>query len=172
LRRMVTNERQRQYAIETRKGGKPDKDSQDPTDPQIQQPPQDQDAVSNPVQDAHSEQYDSRFDTTPAYHLYLIAPESGQLVRDRISFTMEEEFSWQWLTDTLVSNWCSALQIVQPPPDIAASILERFTIKVLTSSGLTTVSGEGEWQLAVQDIHQTIWLDNVVKVVAEGPATP
>ncbi|KAG9816367.1 hypothetical protein KCU94_g15075, partial [Aureobasidium melanogenum] len=63
-------------------------------------------------------------------------------------------------------------QIVHPPPDIAASILEHFTIKVLTSSGLTIVSSEGEWQLAVQDIHQTIWLDNVVKVVAEGPATP
>ncbi|KAI4716475.1 hypothetical protein E4T48_07353 [Aureobasidium sp. EXF-10727] len=172
LRRMVTNERQRQYAIETRKGGKQDKNSQDPTDPQIHHSAQDQDGISNPAHDGHSEPYDSRLDTTPAYHLYLIAPESGQLVRDRICFTMEEEFSWQWLVDTLVSNWCSALQIVQPPPDIAASILERFTIKVLTSSGLTTVSSEGEWQLAVQDIHHTIWLDNVVKVVAEGPATP
>lgn len=172
LRRMVTNERQRQYAIETRKGGKQDKNSQDPTDPQIHQSAQDQDGASNRAHDGHAEPYDSRLDTTPAYHLYLIAPESGQLVRDRISFAMEEEFSWQWLLDTLVSNWCNALQIVHPPPDIAASILERFTIKVLTSSGLTIVSSEGEWQLAVQDIHQTVWLDNVVKVVAEGPATP
>ncbi|KAG9942962.1 hypothetical protein KCU98_g18665, partial [Aureobasidium melanogenum] len=169
---MVTNERQRQYAIETRKGGKQDKNSQDPTDPQIHHPSQDQDGASNPAHDGHAEPYDSRLDPTPAYHIYLIAPESGQLVRDRISFVMEEEFSWQWLLDTLVSNWCSALQIVHPPPDIAASILEHFTIKVLTSSGLTIVSSEGEWQLAVQDIHQTIWLDNVVKVVAEGPATP
>ncbi|THY33619.1 hypothetical protein D6D01_02216 [Aureobasidium pullulans] len=171
LRRMVTNERQRQYAIESRKGGKPDKIPQDASDPQAQSA-YDQDSVSMSAHDAQAESYDSRLDAIPAYHLYLVTPETGQLVRDRISFTMEEEFSWQWLVDTLVSNWCSALQIVQPPPDIAANILERFTIKVLTSSGLTTVSGEGEWQLAIQDIRQTIWLDSTVKVVAECPSTP
>ncbi|KAI5241956.1 hypothetical protein E4T47_03495 [Aureobasidium subglaciale] len=172
LRRMVTNERQRQYAIETRKGGKQDKPLQDGSDPQAHHSAQDPDGVSMSAHDGQQEPYDSRLDATPAYHLYLLAPETGQLVRDRISFTMEEDFSWQWLVDTLVSNWCSALQIVQPPPDIAANILEQFTIKVLTSSGLTTVSGEGEWQLAVQDIRQTIWLDSTVKVVAEGPSTP
>lgn len=169
LRRMVTNERQRQYAIETRKGGKQDNPPQDPSDSHAQSM-QNQDSVSVSAHDGQPEYFDSRLDTVPGYQIYLMAPDSNQLVRDRISFSMEQEFDWQALVDTLITNWCAALQIVQPPPDIAANILEHFIIKVLTSSGLTTVSNESEWQLAVQDTRQTIWLDGVVKVVAICPS--
>lgn len=170
LRRMVTNERQRQYAIETRKGGKQDRMPQTASDALAHtQSNQNPDVLAVSAHDSQPDAYDPRLDTLPGYQIYLLTPETGQLLRDRISFTMESDFDWHLLLETLISNWCGALQIVQPPPDIAASILEQFAIKVLTSSGLTTVSSEGEWQLAIQDIRHTVWLDNVVKIVVDCP---
>jgi hypothetical protein len=177
LRRMVTNERQRQYAIETRKGGNKQDKLPDADENNNNTTPTDQDTNDLSPSNHHHHHFDSRLEnpttsTVPTYHLYLLAPETNHLLRDRISFSMQESFSWQWLIDTLLSNWCNALQLVQPPSDIAADILEQFTIKVLVSSGLTTVCGEEEWVLAVRDISQTVWLDNIVKVVVECPATP
>lgn len=60
------------------------------------------------------------------------------------------------------------MQIEPQSPDAAASdFLATYSVKLLTSGGLATVSNEGEWQLACQDARQAVWLENVIKVIVE-----
>lgn len=160
LRRMVTNERQRQYAVESRKGGKSDKAGEAEHD-------QETDARLDPNSaEPSQQQYDPRLSHAPAYQVYMLNREDKQPICDRVDYPLHDSIEWNTLTQEVQRFWCEALHLEQAP-DFTTTFFDNFFIKVLTSGGLTGVSTEGEWQLACQDARQAIWLDGVVKVVVE-----
>lgn len=97
----------------------------------------------------------------------MLNKDSKDLLNDRVDYPLHDGFSWDILTQEVQRLWCEVIQVEQPPPDLAATFFETFTVKVLTSGGLTTVSNEGEWQLACQDARQAVWLEGDIKVVVD-----
>ncbi|KAF1353504.1 hypothetical protein BDV97DRAFT_116865 [Delphinella strobiligena] len=163
LRRMVTNERQRQYAVESRSKTGAKQDRPHDTDPDQEIDANADNHSAEPSQNA----YDPRLAQGPAHHLYMLNKDSKDLLNDRVDYPLHDGFSWDILTQEVQRLWCEVIQVEQPPPDLAATFFETFTVKVLTSGGLTTVSNEGEWQLACQDARQAVWLEGDIKVVVD-----
>ncbi|KAL1303924.1 hypothetical protein AAFC00_000377 [Neodothiora populina] len=160
LRRMVTNERQRQYAVESRKVGKTDnKNDVDNT--------QENDANSHgQSNDSAQQNFDPRLAQTPAYQIYMLDKDTKQLLRDRVDYALHEHLDWQLLTQE-VQNFRNEMAQSEDPSEAVADMSDTYTVKVLTSGGLTTISTEGEWQLACQDVHSTVWLENLIKIVVD-----
>lgn len=99
----------------------------------------------------------------------MLSRDTKQPLRDRQDFAPRDDFSWIALTNLVQGYWYESMRMEAPPPPevAAAAFFDTFHVKLLTSGGLTTVSNEGEWQLACQDARQAVWLEGVIKVVVE-----
>ncbi|KAK4983123.1 hypothetical protein LTR50_007408 [Elasticomyces elasticus] len=162
LRRMVTNERQRKYAVESRKGDK----NKDGTDGQadVRTNANDEGLSHNSsapfnkgevclecsynicTNSDHQQSTTQPIDLNPALEHGLV---QIYLARDHNT-----------VVDTIMQNAPGP-----GSPDIQA--FPKFRVNVLTSDGLVPVNGPDTWQLAREDVQRTVWLDNIVKVVVD-----
>lgn len=153
LRRMVTNERQRQYALEARKGGKPEMDGSG-TDEAIAKPIAEESLLSN--------HYDPQLQHGPTLQIYLLDAKGRESIRKRIDLPLTDGVEWDFIADVIHRQ---ALEALKGQAQIGLQNVQ-FYAQVLTSEGLVRVSADDEWRIALQDALQTVWLDNVVKIVA------
>lgn len=185
LRRMVTNERQRKYAIESRKGVRLSVDggivNNQPTNPQIstnavapktepgipyRAPPMAQAApplkypspATMPVSLVSHGQLHS---TGLKVHIFLQAgqPPMTHLLRPKLEFPLSQCKSWKNLRDII-------LQYTPPPQRDTGSALHG-PIKVLTSHGLVEVQNEDHWRGAVKEVAMNVWSEDVVRVIVD-----
>jgi len=147
LRRMVTNERQRQYAIDARKGGKAKgteslENEGDDTDAQTLQKPE--------------LMYGGRV------QIYLLDANSREALRDTIELPLGNAVHWGYITDVIERQASTALGVRCEDEILLGNSLR---VQLLASQGLVTVSSNEEWMLLTQDALQTVWLDRTVKVI-------
>lgn len=97
----------------------------------------------------------------------MLNRDTKQPIRDRVDYPLPDDVSWPILYHELQSFRFDVMQIEHPDPSTDDTFFDHFAVKVLTSGGLAAVSNESEWQLALQDARQTVWLEGVVKVIVD-----
>lgn len=163
LRRMVTNERQRQYAVETRKGGSSSTtrssekakteraSSEDPrhlVEDDLVKP-----AGSTPKSNA------SQLGATLQYYdqvqLRFNVIRNNQRISPPYDLTAKE---------------CPDLQTVflKALPYLSGRSHNGLQISVLTPSGLTLIQDDDGWVQALNKVGQVEWMDNEMKVLIEA----
>jgi len=146
LRRMVTNERQRQYAIESRKGTKSAEDSAHTASEHATN-----DSV---VPSSHLQ--------TPTIQMYFLDKDSQQSLRDRVDLPLYDSMGWDYVNDVAKGH---ASGILRMDNDGEGTFELALRVQVLKSTGLQDVRNDDEWHNAVQEAVATVWMEKVVKVV-------
>lgn len=171
LRRMVTNERQRQYAVETRRGGDVGRAKRQRAGPGL--PSLGQNTIEKNVRD-QSDVGDLRIDnvgypsgekgrsaigSTPYnshLRLRINILEGQQRIRPGFEVSGEQCPDLESIHTTVLQNYGDA-------------ILERVTVSVLLPQGLTSVGSDEEWARALSEVQSTDWMDDEAKVIVELP---
>ncbi|KAL8792953.1 MAG: hypothetical protein Q9195_004450 [Heterodermia aff. obscurata] len=163
LRRMVTNERQRQYAVETRKGGSS--------------------SSTRSLENAKTQQALSEDPGHPV-HGELIKPAGNT----QQSGTSQPGATLQYYDEVqLRFNMIRNNQRISPPyeltakecPDLQTVFLKalpylsgrphnELQIRVLMPSGLTLIQDDDDWIKALNQVGQVEWMDNEMKVLIEA----
>ncbi|KAL9063829.1 MAG: hypothetical protein Q9157_008075 [Trypethelium eluteriae] len=186
LRRMVTNERQRKYAVETRSQIKTDGGANAKSDVNTVATVAAENPKEAPVADA------------PTYQIYIQNPETMALTRPRVDIQHSSPLAF----DNIISH---VRQILEPTNDAptnevpaneaahsvnrtqseASRLLQQeaqralavksgvsglshelgFDILVQTSAGLKAVDGQETWMTLVDIVLGCPWFENLVKVV-------
>ena len=173
LRRMVTNERQRQYAVETRRGAGAGRAKRQRADSGLPSPEQntiekrvrDQSGIGDLRTDkvgyppGEKDQARSFSGTTPYNsHLRLRINifEGQQRVRPCFEVSAEDCPDLEAVYTNILQHYGNA-------------ILERVTVSVLLPQGLTSVGSDEDWARALSEVRATVWMDGETKVVVELP---
>ena len=90
--------------------------------------------------------------------MYLLDATGKQLLRDRVDLPPNDSINWDFIVQVAQAQMSSLLD----NQSLENTALEY---QIMTSRGLTKVSSDDQWQLAVQDVCQTVWLESLVKVV-------
>jgi len=180
LRRMVTNERQRQYAVETRRGGsagcgkrqKSDSGLPSPEQNAVEQRVRDQpdigdlrinNAGSSPGEGGRSApsapSAHASISTTPynsRLRLRINILEGQQRIRPCFEVSAEECPDLEAIYTNVLLHYGDA-------------ILGKVTVSVLLPQGLTSIGSDEEWARALLEVQATKWMDGETKVVVELP---
>lgn len=178
LRRMVTNERQRQYAVESRKGlnaGKkkrPSKTSEVASDFQKGTTLGSRDQAQ--VDDLRTGQR-LQHSSTPGNPIGISAP--SPLEHTPCSDTLTLQFNIlrdghrvRSRCDALAQEYSNRREIyAQLLQDEEGTSLDAVRISVLLPHGLTVIGSDDDWFQALSTVQQTAWMDGEVKVLIELP---
>lgn len=177
LRRMVTNERQRQYAVEARKGGNTGSGKRRSSSPELPSPAQrdigqggrDGSEMEGlridgpdypPGEEVRSmPSVRSRFGTTPdngSLMLHLNIIENKRRILP----------SYQSLAEDCPDLQSIHAKVLQYYGDAA---LDRAAVSVLLPQGLTSIASNEEWTGALSIVQDTEWMDGETKVVVDFP---
>ncbi|KAL8825700.1 MAG: hypothetical protein Q9191_004253 [Dirinaria sp. TL-2023a] len=159
LRRMVTNERQRQYAVETRKGTSSSREKKIvPEDPMV-------------LDDSRSKQ-DSQPVANGEEVLSVRGSESFKL-QFNIHVLRDGHRVIQQRFDTLAEECPDRQQIyaqlLQVQDGGIVTSLEGVRVSVLLPQGLVAVNSDSDWLQALSSVRGTVWMDGEVKVLIELP---
>ena len=194
LRRMVTNERQRQYAIETRKGNTqtkggtkrqlgsetPKRATPQPTSKEHQSQPSPYRELDPKLNQYHYN-LESAFPTengqaanavqttigmVPDPHLFAGASDDGE-VKYQVNILQNGRRIKPMVTLTPAScpGFPSLIQYIHSLIDDEAH--RPGSIKVLLPNGLIDVGSEESWMEAVETVKENVWMDGVVKCVVQ-----
>lgn len=189
LRRMVTNERQRRYAVETRskdKGGK-SATAASPNQHKVQPPPQEEKQLPPEIDpklcDYH---YTLPVSTTHATPLGTLSvrddsPNISQLMMSfRVVFLDPhdpiEVMHSHDVSSTPNSSQQQVRQYIQSwfsDPGIAKHFRGTLVIQRVRAhlpEGLKDVGSVGEWENAVKTVQQTVWMNRELKIVVNTGA--
>lgn len=177
LRRMVTNERQRQYAVETRRGGGAGCAKRQRADSGLPSP--EQNTIEKSVRD-QSDVGDLRID-----HVGYPSGEQGRPAASARSIVGITPYNSHL---RLRINIFEGQQRIRPClevsaedcPDLEAvytnvlqhhgdAILEKVTVSVLLPQGLISVGSDEDWARALSEVQATEWMDGETKVIVELP---
>ena len=173
LRRMVTNERQREYAVETRKGGSAGSGKRQKSDPGLpsaarrnaEQGPRDQSYIGDSrIHDSGYPPGETSRSTPSARSFAGTTPYSSSL---RLRFSIVEGRQRIRPCYEALAEECPDLQtiyakVLQHYDDLA---LDRATVSVLLPQGLTSMHRDEDWVRALLTIQETEWMDDETKVV-------
>lgn len=146
LRRMIVNERQRQYAVKTRRGTK----TQDDDDKQVGYRSSQQGITLTYWQN-----------TIPSVQLYLVDQTGKRKLCDRLDLDESSGVTWATVQQTI------HVQAARLFTDGRSQINTNsaVTFRVLTADGLKDVSDDRTWQRVLQQVTELDWLEGTVKVV-------
>lgn len=85
---------------------------------------------------------------------------------------LDNNVNWDFLSDVIDRHGSTHNSARQTPDGSVGDLAEKFDIKVLASAGLMYVSSENDWRHALEEVHQTIWLEGVVKVIVHVKPPP
>ena len=163
LRRMVTNERQRQYAVETRKG------ASSSTTSSLENSRTERASSGNPehlVQDdsvkpAGSTQISDASQPSGTLHSYDTVQLRFNVIKNNQRISPPYDLS---------AKECPNLQTVflKALPYLSGRSHDDWQIRVLMPSGLTLVQDDDDWIKALNKINQFEWMDNEMKVLLEA----
>lgn len=163
LRRMVTNERQRQYAVETRKGGSSS------TTASLENSKMERASSEKPehrlqgglVKPAGNTQISDTSQPGATLHDYDTVQLRFNVIRNnqRISSPYD-----------LTAKECPDLQTVflKALPYLSSRSHDDMQISVLMPSGLTLIQDDDGWIKALNQVNQLEWMDNEMKVLIES----
>ncbi|KAK5140146.1 hypothetical protein LTR04_003134 [Oleoguttula sp. CCFEE 6159] len=183
LRRMVTNERQRQYAIETRKHGgsisgkrvNSDNGTIDESGLAESPRPAAENATPNETDQGYQHAslqtsaptlshnaYESALGTrqaaqgaTQMAHIYILGRDHA-LQEPRTEVPVDQSFTWDFMVQIL----CRKMIVYDEQ-----TALSKVLVQVHTRNGLIPVHNAEEWRDALGDIRQTVWMEGEVRVV-------
>ena len=163
LRRMVTNERQRQYAVVTRKGGSSS------TPRSLENSRTERASSGNPehlVQDdsvklAGGTQISDASQPGATLHYYDTVQLRFNVIRNNQRVSPPYD---------LTAKECPDLQTVflKALPYLSGRSHDDLQIRVLMPSGLTLIQDDDDWIKALNKINQVEWMDNEMKVLLEA----
>jgi hypothetical protein len=175
LRRMVTNERQRQYAVETRKGGSAGHAKRQRSDSGL--PLSEQNTVEQRVKD-QSDVGDMRINnagfppgekgrSTPSARCFIGTTPYNSRLRLRINI-LEGQHRIRPCFEVSAEE-CPDLEAIYTNVLLhyGDAILERVTVSVLLPQGLTGVGSDEDWVRALSVVQATEWMDGETKVIVE-----
>jgi len=149
LRRMVTNERQRQYALETRKSTK----SPGETMPEVDR---------NVRENIASRGATPQQSQTPVIQMYVLDQEGKRPLSERLDLPLYDSIGWEYVKDVAKGR---ALAVLNLDENSEAASTPLLRLQVLMSTGLLEVQNSQAWQSAVEEVLSTVWLEKVVKVI-------
>lgn len=174
LRRMVTNERQRQYAVETRKGGNagnarnqesgstPHSPTHHYGDPGMEQPDMGNLYTNDPLQAPgdHGRLTPSTHSPVGILHQTNSIRLHVSILRDRRRIRPSYE---------VLAGKCPNLQAIyaQATQQYGDTDLASATVSVLLPQGLTRVYSDEQWVKALSTVQETEWMDGETKVVID-----
>lgn len=177
LRRMVTNERQRQYAVETRKGGGAGRAKRQRANAGLPLP--EQNTIEKSTRD-QSNDGDLRNDNVgylsgdkgrpaPAARCSIGTTPYNSYLRLRINI-LEGQQRIRPCFEVSAED-CSDLEAVYTSvlQHHGDANFERVTISVLLPQGLTRVGSDEDWARALSEVQATEWMDGETKVIVELP---
>jgi len=175
LRRMVTNERQRQYAVETRRGGSAGHAKRQRSDSGLPSP--EQNTVEPGVRD-QSDVGDMRINnagyppgekgrSTPSARSCIVTTPYNSRLRLRINIIEGQQRIRPCFEAS--AEECPDLEAIHANvlQQYGDAILERVTVSVLLPQGLTGVGSDEDWVRALSVVQATEWMDGETKVIVE-----
>ena len=163
LRRVVTNERQRQYAVETRKGGSSSTTRSLQNAKTQRVSPED---AGNPVHDGLVEPTDSTQKSDASQ------PGATLQYYDKVQLRFNVIRNNQRISPPydLTAKECPDLQTVflKALPCLGGWSHDGMQISMLMPSGLTLIQDDDDWIKALNKVGQVEWMDNETKVLIEA----
>ncbi|KAI9663903.1 MAG: hypothetical protein M1821_007393 [Bathelium mastoideum] len=194
LRRMVTNERQRRYAVETRSQAR----SEGGGAAGVAGKPRDDVNGAVRGEEGEEQEVDLRGVVAGAsapimYHVYVLDPVTGVLERPRIDIQDTALMDFEAVVARVRrvfgmsdDNDADAASLITEPiqPDASRTLQQDaqralaveksvstdlhekgFAVHIQTPAGLKLVGGQEEWVTSVRDVLQSPWFENRVKVI-------
>ncbi|RMZ84596.1 hypothetical protein DV737_g1157, partial [Chaetothyriales sp. CBS 132003] len=180
LRKMVTNERQRLYASETRKSGvKREETRQDATPGPTQDPMQltlgtvDDGVQHGPAQDMHGEA-----DSSVADLRHETQDTHGEADSITILINVMKNHGGQAQQSRVIPRFTLAQNSAHSLPALKKEIkkrlkgtpgvdLDQSTVKVWMADGLVPIVDDGQWMVALLSAETVEWMDGEVRVLVE-----
>jgi len=177
LRRMVTNERQRQYAVETRRGGSVGRAKRQRSDSGLAPP--EQNTVERSVRD-QSDVGGLRINDAgyPAGEKDLSTPSARSSIgtmpyKSRLRLRINILEGQQRIRPCFEASAeeCPNLEAVYSNvlQQYGDAMLDGVTVRVLLPQGLTSVGSDEDWARALSEVQATEWMDGETKVIVELP---
>lgn len=173
LRRMVTNERQRQYAVETRKGANSGRENRTVPNSRMALTPQTdlhQNSEDPLIQDGSRLKQDCQPVAIDEEALSVRGSDSLKLqfniLRDGHRVNKQRFDALAEECPDLQQIYAQLLQ-VQDGGIIAS--LEGVRVSVLLPQGLVAVNSDSDWLQALSAVRRTAWMDGEVKILIELP---